>query len=91
MKFVSLASSSLLLIFLQKAPSQIEARLRVPPSSNTDTTIQYYSSQELPRVHVRKLEDEEGGKLVGMGGTPPDDEFPLLLCEGDCDDDDDVS
>ena len=29
-------------------------------------------------------------QLVGYGGRPPADRFPLQLCEGDCDSDDQV-
>lgn len=85
MKVLPVASISLFLVLLQMAPSYVEARLRLSPADKraafTDTT------QELPRVHVRKLQ----GDLVGLGGRPPADEYPLQLCEGDCDLDEDVS
>ena len=85
MKFLTIASSTLLVLLLQDAPATVDARLRV--SAVNKKTAQ--DDALLPRVHVvRKL---QGVKLDGMGGIPPQDAYPLQLCEGDCDVDSDVS
>lgn len=86
MKFLTIASSTLFVLLLQDAPATVDARLRL--SSANKKAKQ--NDALLPRVHVRKLQDT-GVELEGMGGIPPEEAYPLQLCEGDCDLDTDVS
>ena len=100
MKFLLFSSSSLLLLLLHS--TSVDARLRKSAAATApardETAIHQGDASSslllpLPRVRVvrqRQLQ-EEGGDLVGLGGDPHEREYPLQLCEGDCDEDTDVS
>lgn len=49
------------------------------------------ASTQQPQVKIVRKLQEGLGELVGLGGNPKDEHLPLQLCEGDCDDDEDVS
>ena len=46
---------------------------------------------ELPYIKIRSRTLQELPQLTGLGGNPGTEVMPLGLCEGDCDDDSDVS
>ena len=69
------STTALLLLLLG-----VEGRLRASTPGNEDQ----------PRVKiVRNLQGL--GELQGLGGNPGKEHLPLGLCEGDCDEDVDVS
>ena len=69
----------------------VQAKLggSIAASSNTEYT---YDNEVFPRLHMHIRDDKRKlTELESHGGNPDDDFIPLGECEGDCDDDKDVS
>jgi hypothetical protein len=52
----------------------------LPSSRNATTLSNRPTERQLQRIRV-----------IGNSGTPPENAYPLKLCQGDCDRDEDVS
>ena len=59
-------------------------------NSLRQTTVQSTKRRKEVRI-VRRVPRRQLPALNGLGGEPDSDYFPLQECEGDCDEDDDVS
>ena len=75
-----------LLIVIFSGPSIAEAKLGEPPSNSS-----VVAEKNLPTVKIVREEERRLQAVQDHGGTPNDRYFPLGVCEGDCDDDSQVS
>ena len=62
-------------------------------SLSPDSSSQHVEHQEEPKLHLREgfVSTRDLQELEFYGGKPDPERLPLGLCEGDCDDDTDVS
>ena len=87
MKLLHIANLLVILAFHSEDQYQAQAKL----GESFAREEQEWDSLSLPRLHLR--DDKQKRNLVELemfGGNPGDEFIPLGLCEGDCDDDDDV-
>ena len=87
MRVAKYAVSSLALVLCTAAAAN-HHYLRQPSSE----TPSGESTRQIIRLEVaEEARHLQGVELEGHGGSPASEHLPLQLCEGDCDDDDDVS
>jgi hypothetical protein len=95
MKLIGFATLLVLLACQDENQCSVEAKLGAPASRNARTTQENTdaSGEALPRLNLVREENKKRNliELEHFGGNPGDEFIPLGLCEGDCDDDDDVS
>ena len=84
MKLLHIANLLVILAFHSEDQYQAQAKLGESYAREREEL------DSLPRLHLR---DDKRNlvELEMFGGNPGDEFIPLGLCEGDCDDDDDVS
>lgn len=95
MKLTGIASVNLL-VFLAYQNGEVQAKLGgsyAPGPSATEEGENENLAEALPHLHLRDDDDKRNlqVELEMYGGNPGSEFIPLALCEGDCDDDNDVS